>query len=579
MKKIFSIFKKDVRCVKPTILQVVKSFSLAERFLFFVVLWIFIISSIFLAWLINKETLVEIPTYGGEISEGVIGIPRFINPLIAISDTDRDMTMLIYSGLMRATNEGALIPDLAKKYEISEDGLEYTFTLKENIYFHDNTPVTADDIIFTISKTQDPALKSPKRASWDGVLVEKIDDTKIKFILNKPYSPFLENTTLGILPKHIWENASTEQFSFSQFNTKPIGSGPYKVKKIKRNSSGIPEYYDLVAFKKFALKKPYIKKIRINFYLNEEELIKKLNENTIESVNAISPKNAEQLKRNGYNILQSPLPRVFGLFFNQNQAPIFANLAVRKAINYTINKERIVNKVLYGYATVIDNPIPPGSLGYIEDEEIQKTDIERAKSILSKNGWSLNEDSKILEKKTKKETQILKFSISTSDIPELKDVAEIIKQDLSQIGIMVEVKVFETGDLNQNVIRPRKYDSLLFGEIIGRDSDLFAFWHSSQRNDPGLNIALYANINADKLLDEARTIADNAIRIEKYKKFQEEIKKDVPAVFIYAPNFIYILPEKIKGVSLGSTSVPSERFLNVYEWYINTDHVWKIFSN
>ena len=127
------------------------------------------------------------------------------------------------------------------------------------------------------------------------------------------------------------------------------------------------------------------------------------------------------------------------------------------------------------------------------------------------------------------------------------------------------------------MIRQRKYDALFFGEIIGRESDPFAFWHSSQRNDPGLNIALYANITADKLLEEGRTIFDKKERATIYKQFQEEIAKDIPAVFIYSPDFIYIIPHKIKGLHTGIITVPSERFLDIHTWYIETDNVWKIF--
>jgi len=171
----------------------------------------------------------------------------------------------------------------------------------------------------------------------------------------------------------------------------------------------------------------------------------------------------------------------------------------------------------------------------------------------------------------------LAFSISTSDVAELKDAGELIKSMWEELGARVELKVFETGDLNQNVIRPRKYESLLFGEIIGHDSDLFAFWHSSQRNDPGLNIALYANITTDKLLQDARTISDVNVRIEAFKEFQQELRADIPAVFIYAPDFIYVLPKNVRGVSIGQVTTPSERFLNIYEWFIETDNVWAIF--
>ncbi|MFC1733500.1 hypothetical protein ACFL6I_24640, partial [candidate division KSB1 bacterium] len=172
----------------------------------------------------------------------------------------------------------------------------------------------------------------------------------------------------------------------------------------------------------------------------------------------------------------------------------------------------------------------------------------------------------------------LKFSISTSNVPELKAVAGILEATWKEMGADVEIKVFEAGNLNQNVIRPREYDALLFGEVIGRELDLFAFWHSSQRNDPGLNIALYANITADNLLEKGRTLLDTDLRDQAYLEFEKEVKKDIPAVFLYSPDFIYIIPEYIKGVSLGSVTTSGDRFLSVHKWFIRTDKVWSIFS-
>lgn len=545
-------------------------------------LWTFIISFTLILWNINTSFLVEVPAYGGSFTEGIVGIPRFINPLLAVSDADRDLAALTYSGLMRATSNGTLIPDIAATYEISDDGLIYIFTVKDDAIFHDGTPVTADDIVFTITKAQDNALKSPRRASWDGVTVEKIGERQVRFTLKQPYAPFLENTTIGILPKHIWDNVSIEQFNFSQFNIEPVGSGPYRVKNITRNKSGIPISYTMVSFKDFPLGRPYINEITIKFYANEEELAAAFDGGDIESVNALSPKTANELSKKGGRILRSPLPRVFGIFFNQNQAPVLIDRAVREALDTAVDRKAIVETVLYGYGTMIEGPIPPGSLGYAAREENavdgESQRLQKARDILEKNGWKRGEDG-TYEKKVKKRTERLSFSISVPNVAELKNVAEMVSVAWRTLGADVEIKIFETGDLNQNVIRPRKYDALLFGEIIGRDTDLFAFWHSSQRNDPGLNIALYANSAADKLLEDARSINDTDARIAKYEKFQNEILDDTPAVFLYAPDFIYLLPNRVHGIEPGPVTTPSERFLNIREWFIETDNVWEVFVN
>lgn len=576
-QRIFPTSKREL------IQQNIKTFSPSERLLFFILVIIFIGSVVLMLFNINKLFLNEVPAHGGNITEGVIGSPRFINPILANSDTDRDLTILIYSGLMKAVPSGELVEDLAESYTVSEDGLTYDFILKDNIFFHDGVKITADDIVFTIQKTQDVSIKSPKRASWDGVNIEKIDNKHIRFILKQPYAPFLENTTIAILPKHIWVKTDIEQFSFSKFNNKPVGSGPYKINKIKYNSGGTPEFYELKSFNKYALGEPFISKIKIVFYPSETALLKAYEDRDIDSINSISPNKLSKLADTGARIERSPLPRIFAVFFNQNQASVFANIEVRKALNIALDKDKIVKEILNGYGTNIDGPIPPGvlniprtNLGETPDKEKRK---EKAKEMLENNGWKFNDEIKVWEKKTKKSESQLRFSLSTSNTPELKVAAKIIADAWKDIGVVVDLKIFEAGDLNQNVIRPRKYDALLFGEIISRELDLFAFWHSSQRDDPGLNIALYANITADRLLEEARRSTDRDIIIKKYIEFEKEINSDVPAVFVYSPDFIYIIPKNIKAFKLGAVTTPAERFLNIHQWYIETNKVWSFLLN
>ena len=554
-----------------------KSLSLTEKTIlgFFAV--ILALSTAIMLYKINDNFMIEIPEKGGSLTEGIIGTPRFINPLLAISNADRDLSSLIYSGLMKATPEGELVMDLAKEINVSEDGLTYDVTLKDDIYFHDNTEITTEDIKFTIEKTQDSIIKSPKKANWNGVEIEKISDKEIRFILKTPYSPFLENTTLGILPKHIWESVASEQFAFSQLNIEPIGSGPYKIEKVKTNSSGILESYTLESFNKYALGEPYISKITINLYPNEEKLVKAFEGGIVEGIGIISTEKAEELNNKGKRIERTTLPRIFGLFLNQNKNSIFTNMEIRKALNKSLDKQKIIDEILNGYGVPINGPGPPSSSYFDATTAENSLDIEGAIEILEKNGWKLNEN-RVREKTIKKVVTPFSFSISTSDAPELKAVAEILKEQWKKIGAEVTIKIFEVGDLNQNVIRPRDYESLLFGEIIGRDMDLFAFWHSSQRNDPGLNIALYANINSDKLLEEVRSTSVEEDRLKKYIKFQEEITDDVPAIFIYSPDFTYVLPTKIKNFSMKQITMPSERFLDVHNWNIETNKIWKIFQ-
>lgn len=568
---------------KDEINLVFTTFSKKEWLVFFGFLIILIVSTLSILQGINKYFLVSVPMEGGSISEGIIGTPRFINPLLANSSTDTDLVSIIYSGLMRKNEDGAFFPDLAEKYEMSKDGLTYIFTLKDKIYFHDGKPVTVDDVIFTINQARDPIIKSTHKNDWDSINVEKVDEKTIKFSLKQPHASFLEHTTMGVMPAHIWSGSPIE---LNNANINPVGSGPYFISGINKQSSGIINYYELSRFDDFILGEPYIKKINLRFYQNENDLIKGLLNKEVEQISSITPENAEILKEKKYNLESSTLPRIFGLFLNQNQNQIFTDKNIVKAIDLAIDKERIIREVLYQYGVVIDNPIPPNLTSSKEQNSknnlSQKERIAEAEEILAKDGWKKNA-SGFLEKITtdknkKKTTVVLKFSISTGNASELAKTAELIKQDLEALGMQIDVKTFEIGNLNQSVIRPRNYDVLLFGQIINRESDLFAFWHSSQRKDPGLNVAMYTNAKVDKILEDAFITIDEQSRIKKYTEFENEIKKDMPAVFLYSPNFIYVVSKDLGGLSIDHIISPADRFLNIYSWYTKTENVWKIFA-
>jgi peptide/nickel transport system substrate-binding protein len=566
----------------------IKTLPPAPKTLFSLLLALLALNLFALIYQINKRLVIEVPSKGGSLTEGIIGTPRFINPVLAISDADRDLTSLIYSGLMRPDEEGKLIPDLAEKYEITDGDLCYAFTLKTGIKWPDNEPITTDDVIFTVDLIKNPQTKSPKRASFEGVDIQKIDEKNFKFCLPSPYAPFLENTTVGILPRHIWGEILPEQMPLSDFNIKAAGSGPYQIKKTIRNSSGIITSISLEPNKKFALQRPLIENLTLKFYPSEKKLIEAYQKNEIESLNSVSPKTAYEIQKENSEIKSFPLPRIFAVFFNQDMSPVFADKEVRNALNIAADRTRVIKEVLENLGNKIKGPLPENIYDIYLSTTTEKTEsveepnregrIAEAKKILEKAGWTQNSEG-VFEKSKDKNTKIkLEFSLATSNIEDLVKTANLIKEDWEKMGAKVNVKTYEIGDLEQNIIRARKYDALLFGEVMGRDPDPFAFWHSSQRNDPGLNIALYANITADKLLEAARTAANQKERAEKYIEFQKIVEKDIPAVFLYSPHFVYIIPKTIKNLKEIPITVSAERFSQIYKWHTETRTTWKIFE-
>ncbi len=546
-------------------------FSLFERILVFIFATALIVASFSIVLKLNEQFLVQVPADGGELKEGMIGTPRFVNPVLATSDTDRDITALIYSGLLRLNSKGELIPDLAESYSISEDGLTYYFKLREDAVFHDGTQVTTEDVIFTILKTQDPAIKSPKRPNWDGVRVEKINEREIEFTLASAYAPFIYNATLGVLPKHKWQDITAEEFPFSSLNTNPIGSGPYELRNVRKDEDELITSYELKSFSKYTIKKPYITKVTANFYKTEDELVVAFNKKQVTSLHSISPNNITKLNMKHENLVSLPYSRIFALFFNQNKSALLTDKALRDVLDTSIDRQAIIDSVLSGYATPLYTPLSlfsATSTGKTYGADAAK---EKLAVIGDKYDTNPNDDQNT-------DKQKIAFTISTSNVPELVAVGEKIKESFNNIGAQVELKILDTNDLTTSVIRPREFEAILFGNVINRDLDYYAFWHSSQRNDPGLNLASYTSIESDSALEAARNSIDMEEKLPLLQKFEKEVINDVPAVFLYSPDFIYIVPQIVQAQYPQIIVTPSDRYFEVYNWYIETETVWKIFA-
>jgi peptide/nickel transport system substrate-binding protein len=569
--------------------KIIRSFSASERLLLYILTGILTISVTGLVIAISDYASVQVPVSGGTITEGEIGPARFINPVLAISTADKDLTQLMYSGLMRVEADGTLVPDIASGYTISEDGTIYTFTLRQNAVFHDGTPITSADIAYTVALAQNADVHSPRRADWLGVTVVTPNAHTVVFTLQKPYAPFLENAAMGILPKHAWKDTTPSDLSFSTLNTHPIGSGPYSVNTVHTDTTGAATEYDLVPFAKNTLGVPYIKHIRLVFYPNSGAIRDAFAAGDIDAVAGVTPTTLGELKRSDAVVMSTPLPRTFGVFFNAGHNAIFADASVRKALNLAIDSSRkryLIADVLGGFGEPLNSPVlttaAPINLTLANALKRASTStialdpnaVQTARTALANGGWQFDSARSVWTKGK----QTLSFTIATADEPDIIATAKLVAGWWRDIGANVTIQIFSLSDLNTAVIRPRAYDTLLFGEVIGRENDYFAFWHSSQRLDPGLNLALYANAKADKLLATARATTDSGERQKLYGQFAGIIAGDQPAVFLYAPEFIYVTSPKVHGVELGTLSSASERFLNVARWYTDTKKVWSIFT-
>lgn len=506
----------------------------------------------------NSRFTSDVPTLGGTIREGIIGTPRFINPVLATSDQDIDMVSLIFAGLTKRDNAGNIVLDMAESINESEDKLHYTIVLKEQARFHDGKPVTSDDIIYTISLVQNPMIKSPHRVLFEGVSIDKISDREFNINLKKPYPFMAQALTLGILPKHVWKNLTDEQISLSDYNIHAIGSGPFMIDEIITDS-GIPVSFALKSNEHYTLGRPYLDTIEIFTYQNEKYLLQAFNDGEIDRLHGISPDKMPEISIATSSIQTSILPRTFTVFFNPNKADFLSDKKIRQALNMAIDKEDIVQDVLHGFGHVIETPYP-----FDLDQPAPLYNPEQAKKLL-------------LESKHMKDaSSTLSFTLATANTPEMKEVAEHIKTDWAKIGVTVDILVYEFADLNQSIIKERDYQALLFGTLTRSPSDLYAFWHSSQRAYPGLNISNYVSNRLDKNLAILREDDNELNRVSAYAAVKEEFLDEMPGIFLYTPSLVYIANDRITSPLPLFAIDNSSRFLLVNDWYRYAERVWKI---
>jgi len=531
-----------------------KILSDKERYLILVFTLIILGSAISIPFTTFYHYTIGVPDNGGSFTEGAVGEPRLINPLLSQSnDVDRDLVSLVYSGLMKYNEEGKLIPDLAKSYEVSSDGLNYTIYLRDNAFWHDGEPVTTDDVEFTIQMAQNPDYGSSQRVNWQGVEIEKVNEETIIFKLREKYAQFVNNFTLKILPKHSWQDIKPINFGLSELNLKPVGSGPYKFAKLKKDTLGRVREYELEANQKFYLGRPHIDKIGFKFFDSEDAMIDAYNKNDIENISFVSGSNLKKLKfKRRLTITELKMPRYFGVFFNQDQSKNLADKNIRVALNHATDKNELISKILENKGEIVSSPMIGSILDINNDTKTYLFDIEQAKNLLKEE---------------------VDLKLTTSTWPELVALANALKEQWIKVGINIEIEILSVSEL-QRTIKERNYEMLLFGEILTLDPDPFTLWHSSQRRDPGLNLALYNNKTVDTLLEEARKTLNPLERAQKYDEFQKIVIEDAPAVFLYNSYHLYGQTKDIKGFESKLISMPSDRFANIEKWYIDTKRSW-----
>jgi ABC-type transport system substrate-binding protein len=634
-----------------------------EKIIFFSLFLIMLFSFVSFIFSFYSRITEVVPAHGGVYREGVVQSTRWItiNPLYASqSETERDITEVVFDGLMRYDNNGNLIPNIAKSY-VTEDNKTFDILLRDDVFWSDGERLTADDILFTIKTIQSPDYQSTQRQVWTGVRVEKISDYEVRFILEKSSSIFVENLTLKPIPKHIFEEYSPRDFRYSIYNIKPVSSGPYRFKEIKEGIDGDIEYLKLERNPYYFRGKPFLNEVSFHFFRDADELLRAQRRGEIDgfTITDSTRRNINLEELRGVINYEVALPRYFSIFFNLQSQGVVKELEVREALSYATDKNELLESILNNKGYIVNSPLLPEFYPEISNGN-HTYDIERAKELLKESGFEngkreetnpfsfskdLKEDSQgeevrnlqrcfiylsredealysgevtgFFDEKTKasvnyfqekyreeildphnfksgtgmvakstreklnelceelfNETISLKITLTTLDDPLLVETAEIIKRQWALLGIDVLIDKKTALELKEEVIRPREFETLLFGTMLTGRLNPLPLWHSTRTEDPGLNLSGLENKEIDELL-EIIISQDGEVRVDSLLKLQDLISKEIPGIFLYNPYFIYSVSEKVKGIEERVLINSSKRFEDIDGWHINTKRALK----
>jgi peptide/nickel transport system substrate-binding protein len=523
-----------------------------------------------LAFLALGTNTVERPDWGGTYVEGVAGRPSTINPIFSqYNDVDRDLAALVFTGLTRADENGNLIPDLASRWSASPDGLIYTFTLRTDVRWHDGEPFTADDVLYTIHAMQDPGYKGPPDLAtfWRTAAITATDAATIRFQLTQPYAPFLDYTTIGILPAHLLQDVSSSDLFQHSFNRRPIGTGPFQVSEFTSKHvllDASPQYYG---------PRPYLARLQFKFYPDYESIFAAYAREEVEGIARILP--AYLAKARGLSQLRLYNARLAGytlVVLNLSKTP-FQEKQVRQALLYAIDRQRLINEHLQGQGLLASSPLEPGTWAFDSTIPPYPFDAERAKTLLDSAGWKDTNADGVRDK----DRTTLAFTLTTNDDPVRVAIANEIAKAWQAIGVKATVQPVPASLLVQNILRPRQFDAVLYEwRTLSNDPDQYENWHQTQipggtgygQNYSGLN-----DRDISEVLEAARKTNDPGKRAGLYRRFQELFAERVPALLLFYPVYAYGVDARVRGVQLAPMLTPSDRFRNIAQWYLKTRRV------
>ncbi len=528
----------------------------------------FLLSGAVLAYLATTYTTEYRPAPGGTYVESVSGYPHTLNPLLSFyNDADSDVAALTFSGLTRLGPLGIVEPDLAQSWTIETTGITYTFQLRDDVIWHDGAPFSADDVLFTVGLLQDPDYPGPPdiAALWQSIQVHKLDTLTVQFVLSEPYAPFIDYTTIGLLPAHLLQSISAADLPTLDFNHAPIGTGPFRITEVRFDEGQISE----VIFKRFPRyygKNPYLENLILRFYPTPEAAFESYQSGIVEGVARIPPALlAQAWEEPELNLYAARTSEMGVLYLNEliSATVPFDNARVRQALLFSLDRQELVDTVLLGQALVPHTPLLPGTWAYsTENISPYHYDPGRAARRFNEAGWGRDAEGVLRNA----EGAPFTFSLMVSNTPQEVALAQNIVQQWARVGITVTLQTVPPLVLS-GALESRGYQAALARLVVPGDPDPYAFWHETQALG-GQNYTGFRHRRISEILELARTTVDREERLTLYKEFQQLFMEEVPAFPLYVPIYVYAVDTRVQEVQIRPLMYPGDRFYNIADWYV-----------
>lgn len=510
-----------------------------------------------------------VKTPGGIYTEGLVGSFKRFNPILdPYNQADRDVDQLLFSSLVRFDENGLPQPDLAESWGYSHDGTLYNLSLRKGMVWHDGKPVNADDVLFTISllKTKNPLIPDDISTFWNDVQVQRFSDTQIQFRLPEAFAPFLDYLSFKVLPKHKLGTVSLDKLISDPFNMDPVGSGPYHFDRfIVENNQVAGVVLDL--FDKYYGKKPLIQKVVFRYYADSKAALTAYQAGDVQGIGQVTVDVLPAvLKEPNLEVFTSRLPTMTMIYLNLNnpEVPFLQDPVLRQALLMAINRQAMINNVLYGQAVIANGPIMPGTWAYYDGGNDITYDPEGAQQILNGAGYKAATSGL-----TTKDGTAVKFQLLFPDDPQHQALAQMIKTNWKALGIQVQLDAQPYNTVINDRLEQRVYQAALVEVNLSNspDPDPYPFWDQAQASG-GQNYSQWANKSASEYLEQARIVNDLAERAKDYRNFQVLFSKDMPSLPLFYPVYTYAIDKGVQGVQVGPLLDPSDRFYNVADWYL-----------